>query len=50
MIALACAPTNLGLRPPQPTSVPGCAKAREALREAGLFRASPSWACATLER
>lgn len=30
------APTNLGLRPPQPGSVPGCAKAPEALREAGL--------------
>ncbi len=37
-IALVSAPTNLGLRPPQPTSVPGCAKAPEALREAGLFR------------
>ena len=30
------APSNLGLRPPQPGSVPGCAKAPEALREAGL--------------
>ena len=37
MIALLCAPSNLGLRPPRPTSVPGCAKAPEALREAGLF-------------
>ena len=37
MIALLSAPSNLGLRPPQPTSVPGCAKAPEALREAGLF-------------
>ena len=36
MIALVAAPTNLGLRPPQPSSVPGCAKAPEALREAGL--------------
>jgi arginase len=36
MIALLAAPTNLGLRPPQPGSVPGCAKAPEALREAGL--------------
>lgn len=36
MIALIAAPTNLGLRPPQPGSVPGCAKAPEALREAGL--------------
>jgi len=32
------APTNLGLRPPQETSVPGCAKAPEALREAGLHQ------------
>jgi arginase len=38
MIALVSAPSNLGLRPPQPTSVPGCAKAPEALREAGLFQ------------
>jgi arginase len=37
VIALICAPSNLGLRPPQPTSVPGCAKAPEALRDAGLF-------------
>ena len=34
-IALLTAPTKLGLRPPQPSSVPGCAKAPEALREAG---------------
>ena len=38
VIALISAPSNLGLRPPQPSSVPGCAKAPEALREAGLFR------------
>lgn len=38
MISILAAPTNLGLRPPQPTSVPGCAKAPEALREAGLHR------------
>lgn len=37
MIALLSAPSNLGLRPPQHSSVPGCAKAPEALREAGLF-------------
>ena len=37
MIALLSAPSNLGLRPPAPTSVPGTAKAPEALREAGLF-------------
>lgn len=37
-IALLAAPTNLGLRPPQPSRVPGCAKAPEALREAGLYR------------
>lgn len=36
MIAVLAAPSNLGLRPPQATSVPGCAKAPEALREAGL--------------
>ncbi|SOC88197.1 arginase [Curtobacterium sp. 314Chir4.1] len=38
MIALVSAPTNLGLRPPEPGAVPGVAKAPEALREAGLFR------------
>ncbi|WP_370100512.1 arginase family protein [Streptacidiphilus sp. MAP12-20] len=37
MIALLSAPSNLGLRPPRPTAVPGCAKAPEALRDAGLF-------------
>lgn len=37
-VALLAAPSNLGLRPPQPGSVPGCAKAPEALREAGLYR------------
>ncbi len=37
-IGLLSAPSNLGLRPPVPTSVPGCAKAPEALREAGLHR------------
>ncbi|MEU8310420.1 arginase family protein, partial [Actinomadura sp. NPDC048955] len=37
MISILAAPTNLGLRPPQETSVPGCAKAPEALREAGLY-------------
>ncbi|MCW3492112.1 arginase family protein [Microbacterium sp. SSM24] len=37
MIALVAAPTNLGLRPPEPGAVPGTAKAPEALREAGLF-------------
>jgi arginase len=36
VITMLSAPTNLGLRPPQPGSVPGCAKAPEALREAGL--------------
>ena len=35
-MAVLAAPSNLGLRPPRPTSVPGCAKAPEALREAGL--------------
>ena len=37
MIALVSAPSNLGLRPPEPGTVPGAAKAPEALREAGLF-------------
>jgi Arginase/agmatinase/formimionoglutamate hydrolase, arginase family len=35
-IAVLDAPTNLGLRPPTPTSVPGCAKAPGALRDHGL--------------
>lgn len=39
MIALISAPSNLGLRPPQPGAVPGTAKAPEALREAGLHEA-----------
>jgi arginase len=38
VIALVSAPSNLGLRPPQPGSVPGTSKAPEALREAGLHR------------
>ena len=38
MITLLSAPSNLGLRPPERGSVPGTAKAPEALREAGLFR------------
>lgn len=37
MIALVSAPTDLGLRPPRPGSVPGASKAPEALRKAGLF-------------
>ncbi len=36
VIALISAPSNLGLRPPQPGSVPGTSKAPEALRETGL--------------
>lgn len=36
MITLLSAPSNLGLRPPRRGSVPGTAKAPEALREAGL--------------
>lgn len=39
MIAIVAAPTNLGLRPPEPTSTPGTSKAPEALREAGLHAA-----------
>lgn len=38
MIALVSAPSNLGLRPPEPGAVPGAAKAPEAFREAGLYR------------
>ena len=37
MLALISAPSNLGLRPPQPGAVPGTAKAPDALREAGLY-------------
>jgi arginase len=36
-IAVLDAPTNLGLRPPTTTSVPGCAKAPGALRDHGLI-------------
>ncbi|RZU77824.1 arginase [Micromonospora kangleipakensis] len=36
-IAVLDAPTNLGLRPPTTTSVPGCAKAPGALRDHGLL-------------
>ncbi|WP_438361910.1 arginase family protein [Micromonospora sicca] len=36
-IAVLDAPTNLGLRPPTATSVPGCAKAPGALRDHGLL-------------
>src|SRR5690606_21207008 len=35
-IAVLDAPTNLGLRPPTPNTVPGCAKAPGALRDHGL--------------
>ena len=35
-IAVLDAPSNLGLRPPTATSVPGCAKAPGALRDKGL--------------
>jgi arginase len=37
MIELISAPTNLGLRPPEPGGVPGTSKAPEALRAGGLF-------------
>src|SRR2546423_14962569 len=36
-IAALDAPSNLGLRPPTATSVPGCAKAPGALRDRGLL-------------
>src|SRR5262249_20112457 len=35
-IAVLDAPSNLGLRPPPTTSVPGCAKAPGALRDQGV--------------
>ncbi|MDN5667874.1 MAG: arginase family protein [Renibacterium salmoninarum] len=35
-LTVLAAPSNLGLRPPEPGSVPGVVKAPEALREAGL--------------
>lgn len=35
-LAVLDAPSNLGLRPPTPSSVPGCAKAPGALRDQGL--------------
>ena len=37
-IVLLSTPANLGLRLPEVSSVPGCSKAPEALREAGLYR------------
>jgi arginase len=36
-LTLLSAPTNLGLRPPAPSATPGCAKAPEVLRAAGLY-------------
>lgn len=36
-VAVLDAPSNLGLRPPTPTTVPGCAKAPGALRDQGLI-------------
>jgi arginase len=36
-IAVLDAPSNLGLRPPTETSVPGCAKAPGALRDHALL-------------
>ena len=36
MIAILSAPSDLGLRPPEPGSTPGTSKAPEALRDAGL--------------
>lgn len=36
-LSLLSAPTNLGLRPPVPSATPGCAKAPEVLRAAGLY-------------
>jgi arginase len=36
-LAVLDAPSNLGLRPPSPSTVPGCAKAPGALRDQGLL-------------
>jgi arginase len=36
-LSLLSAPTNLGLRPPVQSATPGCAKAPEVLRAAGLY-------------
>ncbi|NUW41339.1 arginase family protein [Nonomuraea rhodomycinica] len=38
VLAVLDAPSNLGLRPPAPDSVPGCYKAPWALRDAGLLQ------------
>ncbi|MEP7054899.1 MAG: arginase family protein [Actinomycetota bacterium] len=35
-LSVISAPTNLGLKPPEPTAVPGTGRAPEALRDAGL--------------
>lgn len=45
---IVAAPTNLGLRPPEPSAVPGTAKAPEALREAGLHRRLSAWGVSDL--
>jgi arginase len=37
-VTVLSAPTNLGLRPPVATATPGCAKAPEVLRAAGLYQ------------
>ncbi len=37
-VSLLSAPTNLGLRPPVVSATPGCSKAPEVLRAAGLYR------------
>jgi arginase len=37
-VTVLSAPTNLGLRPPVPSATPGCAKAPEVLRAAGLYQ------------
>lgn len=39
MIGILSAPTNLGLRPPEPAGVPGTSKAPETLRQAGFYAA-----------
>ncbi|TWH20974.1 hypothetical protein JD82_02825 [Prauserella rugosa] len=48
-VAVIAAPSNLGLRPPGPGRVPGCAKAPEALRRAAGLPAVDSPAAGGLD-
>ncbi|KQQ28403.1 hypothetical protein [Frondihabitans sp. Leaf304] len=48
MIAILSAPSNLGLRPPEPGSAPGASKAPEALRDPTLVAADHDRVVTTL--